>query len=228
MCRYASNQPLDETPQEEKAMKTFITELWSRVFSVLRWVSLFQIIRACIPALRESRIFVDAWVLGNSLFAILFLAICSAPSLRWWELVIIVYGAIRVIEVVVYQINVLLFDEYRAKKAGRPYALRSYRRIVILSLHNYVEVVFWFAIIYRNLSWAFQVTGPTLDSFFASLNLSFVTMTTFGQTRVSPIGTLGEMLILSQSVIGLFMALVVLARFISLLPEVETLDEFER
>jgi len=209
-------------------MKSFIVELWSRVFSALRWLSPFQLIRTCIPASRGSYVFVDAWVLGNFLLSVLLLVICSAPGLRWWELIAIVYGATRVVETVIYQINVLLFDEYRAKKARRPYALRGFRRIVILSLHNYIEIIFWFAIIYRNLNWAFQVGGAAFVSFFESFKLSFVTMTTFGQTGVSPKGILGEMLIFLQSAIGLFMALVVLARFISLIPIPETLDEFEK
>jgi len=209
-------------------MKSFIVELWSRVFSALRWLSLFRVIRTCIPAIRGSYVFVDAWVLGNLLLSAFLLTICSAPGLCWWELTAIVYGAIRVIEVIIYQANVLIFGEYRAKKAGKPFALRSFRRIVILLLHNYAEIIFWFAIIYRNLNWAFQVSGATLDSFFESFNLSFVTMTTFGQTGVSPIGVLGETLIFFQSAVGLFMALAVLARFISLIPEPETLDEFEK
>jgi hypothetical protein len=215
-------------PQEVEAMKSFIVELWARVFSALRWLSLFQIICTCIPSVRASYSFVDAWVLGNLLFSILLLAISSASGVHWWELPFVVYGTIRVVEIIIYQANVLLFDEYRAKKAGKSYALRSLRRTVILLLHNYTEIIFWFAIIYRNLNWAFQVSGATLNSFSESFNLSFVTMTTFGQTGVSPTGILGSILIFFQSATGLFMALVILARFISLIPEPETLDEFEQ
>jgi hypothetical protein len=53
-------------------------------------------------------------------------------------------------------------------------------------------------------------------------------MTTFGHTAISPRETLGDILIFIQSVIGLFMALLILARFISLIPTPETLDEFEK
>jgi len=222
-------------------MKSFIVEFWSRIFSILRWISPFQIIHTLIPSTRgdytlipstrerESHYpFVEVWVLGNLLLSIIFLLVCSASSLRWWEAIAVGYGGIRVFEVFIYQINVLLFDEYRARKAGKPFALRGYRRLVILLLHNYVEIIFWFALFYRNLGWAFETGELTLDSFLVSLKFSFVTMTTFGYSTIFPKEFLGDILTFSQSVIGLFMALLILARFISLIPTPETLDEFEK
>jgi len=191
-------------------------------------MSPFQIIRISIPATRRSYRFVDGWVLGNLLLSIVLLLMCSTPNLRWWETIAIGYGGIRVFEVFIYQINVLLFDEYRARKAGETYAVRGFRRIVILLLHNYVEIIFWFALFYRNASCAFDTSGSTLNSFLVSLNFSFVTMTTFGHAAISPTGILGNMLVFIQSVIGLFMALLILARFISLIPTPETMDEFEK
>ena len=209
-------------------MKSFLVEVWSKVFGILRWISPFQIIHILIPATKGSYRFVDGWVLGNLLLSVVLLLICSAPNLRWWEAIAIGYGGIRVFEVCIYQINVLLFDEYRARKAGKSYALRGFRRLVILSLHNYVEIIFWFALFYRNLGCAFETGQVSLDSFLVSLNFSFVTMTNFGHTVISPRGTLGVLLLFIQSVIGLFMALLILARFISLIPSPETLDEFEK
>ena len=122
----------------------------------------------------------------------------------------------------------LLFDEYRAKRAGKPYAFRGFRRIVVLLLHNYAEIIFWFALFYRNLDWAFQTYKVSLNSFLASLNFSFVTMTTLGYSTISPKEPLSDVLTLVHSAIGLFMALLILARFISLLPKPKTLDEFEK
>jgi hypothetical protein len=147
---------------------------------------------------------------------------------RWWEAFVIFYGITRVIEIFVYQINVLLFDEFRAKKAGNEYAIQGFRRIVVLLLHNYIEIIFWFAIFYRNAGWAFKTLSEDLDSFFVSLNFSFVTMTNFGHTVVSSTTIFGYILVFVQSVIGLFMTLLIIARFISLLPKPDTLDESER
>jgi hypothetical protein len=207
-------------------MSSFIVDFWSKIFNALRWVSLHQIIRTYIPTTTSSG-FVDCWALGNFLFSIVLLLVCSAPSLHWWEFLAFLYGVIRVFEVFIYQINVLLFDEYRAKKAGKPYALHGFRRIVILSLQNYVEIIFWFALIYRNIGWAFETHGIILNSFLVSLNLSFSTMTNFGYTAISPKETFGNIFIFVQSIIGLFMVLLILARFISLIPKPKTLDDFE-
>jgi len=209
-------------------MKSFIVELWSNIFLVLRWISPFQVIRTLIPSTKGSYRFVDGWVLGNLLFSIGQLWICSAPNLQWWEAIAVGYGGIRVFEVFIYQINVLLFDEYRARKAGKKYAVRSFRRIVILLLHNYAEIIFWFALFYRNFDYAFETHGVALNSFLVSLNFSFATMTTFGHTTKSPICAVGGILVFLQSIIGLFMALLILARFISLIPIPETKDEFEK
>ena len=209
-------------------MKSFIVDMWSKIFMVLGWISPFQVIRTLIPTTKESYRFVEWWVLGHLLLSIVLLSICSVLNLRWGEAIAVGYGVIRVFEVIIYQINVLLFDEYRARKTGKTYALRGFRRIVILLLHNYVEIIFWFALFYHNLDWAFETGRVSLSSFFAALNLSFVKMTTFGYTTIYPKETLGGILVFIQSAIGLFMVLLILARFISLIPKPKTLDEFEK
>lgn len=208
-------------------MKSFIVGLWSKIFGALRWISPFQIFRTLIPTIKESASFVDVWVLGNLLLSIILLSMCSAPNLLWWEILSICYGVIRVCEIGIYQINVLLFDEYRARKARKPYVVRDFRRLVLLLLHNYVEIIIWFALFYRNIDWAFETGGITLDSFLMALNFSFITMTSFGYSTIIPKEALSYILTIIQSAIGLFMALLILARFISLLPEPKTIDESE-
>ena len=226
-------------------MKSFIVERWSNVFSILEKLSPFWLVRKVagkkFPDVVESYGFVELWLLGHLLLSIVLLSICSALNLHWGEAIAtgaVIYGGLRVVEVIVYLINVVLFNEYRKrkeecrqKKEGItyvPYALRSYRRIVILLLHNYAEIIVWFALFYRNLDWAYQTYGTSLDSFFAALNFSFVTMTNFGYTTIYPKETLGEVFVFIQSAIGLFMVLLIIARFVSLIPKPKTLDEFER
>jgi len=58
------------------------------------------------------------------------------------------YGFFRTCEIVIYQANVMLFDEFRANKAGQEYFLDGYRRIVLLFIHNYFEIIFWLACAY--------------------------------------------------------------------------------
>ena len=209
-------------------MKSFIVEIWSIIFDGLRSISPFQMIRVLIPSIRGSYRFVDGWVLGNFILSIFLFFICSAPDLQWWESIAFGYGVIRIFEIFIYQINVLLFDEYRVKKAGGTYTLRGYRRIVILLLHNYIEIIFWFALFYRNIGYLFETGGVDFNQIIVSLNFSFVTMTTFGNTVISPKDNLGISITFIQSIIGLVMALLILSRFISLIPTPGTSDEFEK
>ena len=162
------------------------------------------------------------------MLSILLFLTCSAPGLRWWEAIAVVYGGIRVFEVIVYQVNVLVFDAYRAAKQGKPHAVASYRRLLILTLHNYGEIVFWFALFYRNFDWAFETAKTAVNSCLVAANFSFVTMTTFGYSDVRPTEPLGTILTLVQSAIGLFMVLILLAHYISLIPRRETMDKSER
>ncbi len=209
-------------------MKSFIVELWSIIFKWLRFVSLFQLIRALFPKTRGKHGFVDIWVLGNLIFSLLCLTFLSTPQVHWWEITILCYAGVRIFEVVIYQINVLLFDAYRAKRVGKDYAVGGFRRIVILLLHNYIEVLCWFALFYRNLAFLFDSKYISLDSLGGSLYFSLVTMSTLGYGDIITKDRAGLFLVFTQTSIGLFMALLILARFISLIPEPKTLDELEK
>jgi hypothetical protein len=208
-------------------MKSFIVKLWSWFFGILRWISLFQIVRVLFPKIKEPGA-VELWVFTNLMAAVVLLGLRDAYGWRWWEMLLIGYCAIRILEVVVYQVNVFLFDAYRAQKAGRTYELRGFRRLVILLLHNYVELIFWFAIIYRHFVSEFCVPAGSVDSFFQALSLSFNTMSTFGRSSALPKSFVAEILVLSQSVVGLFMALLIIARFIAIIPQPRTADELEK
>ncbi|MBL7154758.1 MAG: two pore domain potassium channel family protein [Phycisphaerae bacterium] len=209
-------------------MKSFIVEFWSKIFYGLRLVSLFQLIRVVFPKTKRSYGFVDIWVLGNSIFSFLCLAVLSIPQIRCLEIVVLCYAGVRIFEVIIYQINVLLFDEYRAKKAGREYAVGGFRRIVLLLFHNYIEIFCWFALFYRHLAFLFESRHISLNSLGGSLYFSLVTMSTLGYGDIVPQERAGLFLVFMQTSIGIFMALLILARFISLIPDPESLDELEK
>jgi len=209
-------------------MKSFIVEFWSRMFGALRWVSVFEPVRHFFPRLKTHGA-VDVWVLSNLSLAVIAALIAPCVSSGWAKVLLICYALLRVFEIVIYQVNVLLFDEYRARKISSPYALRGYRRLVILLLQNYIEIVFWFAAIYVALSIGFEFKVPgTADTFFGGMYSSFIIMTTFGEPNIAPKASWGAILILFQSGTGLFMTLLSLARFVSLIPTPESSDEFEK
>jgi len=194
----------------------------------LKWISIFQWVRKFFPKITTSRFFVEIWVLVNLIFSMACLALSSSTEIQWWELLLLLYAGIRVFEVVVYQVNVLLFNPYRAEKKGIKDELGSYRRIVICLIHNYLEILFWFALYYRNFFFSFETKTIALNTFSGSLYFSLVTMSTLGYGDITPKNLFGVVLCFGQTLVGIFMALLILGRFISLLPRPGTLDKHEK
>lgn len=172
--------------------------------------------------------FVDLWVMGNLLLSMVlsYFLVNYRGDNKWYIILISIYTFMRVFEVVIYQINVNLFHLYRAKKKNRAYSIKSPTRTMVLLLHNYIELIFWFIIIaigsvaiikgralpVRN--WTFCVRKSftcfvTLDYeaiFDIWFNKDFAT-----KTRLLYVGIL-------EVVSGLIMTVISLANFIGKLP----------
>lgn len=211
-------------------MSSFIVEFWSRVFTLLGKLSIFALISFMFPKAKSSYAFADAWVLGHLLLAFVSVIIVShLPNGSVISTIIVVYGLLRVFEIAVYQVNVLLFGEYRAIKQGQSYALYGYRRIVLLLLHNYVEIILWLGCTYTVFAtdYTHKWEGGA-STMLGAIYSSFITMTTFGDFDLMPRSNLAAIILLFHATIGLFMTLLSLARFISLIPTPKTLDPTEQ
>lgn len=212
--------------------KSFIVRFWARVFGFLGSVSLFWLFTR-IRCLRENYVFVEIWVLSWGAAALGSLLAVAVASNRALLFILTIIGGLRVAEIVIYHINVLLFDEWRCKQkpSEAPYAVRSYRRSVILLIHNYLEILVWFATFYIRAAIGFhsEPDGLSLDTVVGALYHSVVTMTTLGYGDIYP--KTGEwvaaFLTVSQTIIGVFLAVVVLARVIGLVPRPLSMDEHE-
>jgi hypothetical protein len=176
--------------------------------------------------------FVEFWVMGHTLLALfLFILGRNIPTIpKGLVIFFLAYGFLRIFEMTVYQVNVLLFDPYRKPD----YAVNSYRRLVILLFHNYVEVILWFAGSYTWLAnLGLGILPPAMmGSWFSTFMYSFLTMVGFGANSISEY-TLSHLtpwhtVLLLQAIIGLFMTIVCLARFISLLPAPDTQNPEEQ
>lgn len=207
---------------------SFIVKFWSSVFSGLSRLSVFWLIRKVVPGAVSAR-FVDAWVMGHVALALV--AVFVVDRLGPHSHVssaLVIYGLLRVLEIAVYQANVLLFDEYRAVKAGRKYALHGYRRMILLLIHNYIEIILWLACTYAMFAAEFvHKWEGGARTMLGSIYSSFITMTTFGDFDLLPNSNLAAVILIFHSTVGLFMTLLSLARFISLIPEPDTRDPEE-
>ena len=209
-------------------MPSFIVEFWSSTFSFLAKISIFSLVRKLFPSAISAR-FVDIWVLCNLALSMVAIFVAAYSRYPIFGYLFMGYGFLRAFEIVVYQTNVLLFDEYRVIKAGGEYYLEGYRRIVLLLLHNYFEIIFWLACTYTVMSTDFEHkwqsgAGTVLGGIYSS----FITMTTFGDFDLMPKTSMAAFVLLFHASVGLFMTLLSLARFISLIPAPKTLDVIER
>lgn len=209
--------------------RTIVVGFWAEIFRWLGFVSLFSVVGLFVPRVRSSYLFVDVWVMGHTALAFIVAVIATVRIQQPVTLLLQVavsYGALRVFEIVVYQLNVMLFDEYRLAKSGKTYALRGYLRIVLLVLHNYVEILLWFTTAYVLAARSgFVELGDF--GFFSVFRQSLLFMVALSGDAARPIHVLGVVLVLVQSGVGVLMTIIVLSQFLSLLPAPASIDQFE-
>lgn len=217
----------------------FVIEFWHRLLIFLEKISVFYFLRSYLPNLKKSNgdfvfpkwrkflsknfFIVDLWVVLNNILAIIFIALVQLNIPIWLKYVFLIYGTLRVFEIFIYQLNVIFVHPYKIN-AGT-YALKSYRRMTIMLLHNFFEIVCWFAGTYLLLNFMqFSKTDVNV-----ALNQSFLQMITYNMEIAGEKPKLLARTILQlQAVIGVFMTVLSFARFTSLLPKPNTLDDSEK
>jgi hypothetical protein len=208
-------------------VETFVVALWQRIGDAIQWLSPQTLLGRIVPFFRAYWV-VDAWVIVHAVLAVIALLIVepagkTGRAMNWF----VVYGIIRLLEIVHHQAATVFFDPFRHPGGLREYAVRSYRRMLLLTLHNYSEIVFWFAAGYRYWSAAFDDESVVATP-LGALYYSTVTMTTLGYGDVVPVNDIGRALVVLQLGVTVFMTLVILGRFVSYLPIPKTLDHTER
>jgi len=204
---------------------SFLVDMWECIFRVLSYISIFYIIRKVKRKITYR--FVDFWVIGNFFFSIIssILVFCLNADLLYLMIVLSVYGALRVFEVIVYQINVVFFDPYRAYKAKKEYKIKSIRRMILALFHNYIEIMFWFAVIMLTIAKALHISiTATWVEYVTSTILCVAIFDRSGLENI-----IGENLVITQLVFfeimsGLIMTIISIARFIGILPSVDEID----
>jgi hypothetical protein len=203
----------------------FLLDFWNKIFGFLEKLSIFNLVRKLIKP--KSSNFVDYWVLGNLLFSILSTIFIynMAGNHSILIYVIIGYSVLRVFEVIIYQINVLLFHPYRAYLAKKEYKLKSITRMVVALLNNYIEIMFWYTAIVialvvlnegtaYNLAWSEYIKSNVLC--IATLDGSSIK-----DTLNKTYSYLSD-LIFIEIISGIVMTIISLARFIGALPGAES------
>src|ERR1039458_8985812 len=185
-------------------MDTFILSWAEFGLNLLRRASLFRLLQFALPGIGGTYAFVDAWVIINlfGAFSSWLFEGTTTPGL--FGTLVVVYAGLRVLELVAYNTGVLIFDSLRSSN----YALRSFRRSLILSSINYIEVLFWFAASYRHFATAFE-KPEVIGTLTGSLYFSTVTMATVGYGDIVPNEDYSRWLIIVHILVSVFFAIVV-------------------
>lgn len=209
---------------------SFVVAFYAAVFKVLNEFTLFSLLRRAVPSLlRPSRAYttVEVWVITNTVVALTAALYAYSRPTSLIVSVLLVYGALRVFEIVIVQVNVLFFDQWRSWRAGKPYSVRGYRRTALLLLHNYVELTFWFMTVILYLYHTSHVAVENV-AFVDIFRTSLLSMVSFSTADVRALDSWSSVILALQSVVGIFMTLLTLSRFISLIPAPPTMEASEQ
>lgn len=212
---------------KKKYDNSIIINFWNAVFSILEQISIFNLIRYILKLFKKqiSYRFVEGWVVFNLMFAFLSSLFIYNGANEILASIIALYGVLRIFEIVVYQINVLIFHPYRSQLNGKKYSIKSPTRIVVLLFHNYFEIIFWYASIFMAIH---TISNIALGStWFEYIKQSILCFATFDTTLVNNSSLISAVshVAFSELIAGVFMTIVSLARFIGLLPEVESIEK---
>lgn len=191
-------------------------------FTLIGWaqaVTPFEVVSKRLLGLKQvGYFFVDTWVLAHLAIAVATWALISTTSTGFLPWLCVVYGGVRVLELTLYNIDVMLGDP----TTSEPYKIRSLRRSLLLGIVNYAEVLFWFSAFYRFGATFFGTNAELVSSATGSFYFSILTMATYGD--ITPNAPFARWLVAFHLILSLFLTLGVLARFVSVLPRPKSHD----
>lgn len=215
--------------------------LFYYLFAIMRHLSVFQIIRDVVTAFWNKKynkeklekksdkyikrwnkykpfvfkpIFPEIWLLSNLLFGIIGVVLwenINSNVLKW---IYTIYAFERILEIFVYQVNVMFFDPM--KNHGKRYYINSAVRSIIMVILNLAEYIIFFTIIYLKFGNGENAISAIQSSFNIITGL---------ELSVKGKGNLWMTIGYVEAVIGIFMNIVCIARFMSLLPDVDNKNE---
>lgn len=210
-----------------------LVRFWGKIFRFLKKISVFTLVRNILKKMNieASYNFVDYWVIGNLVLSVIAsMAAYHLPSnFKMIIIVVSIYGAVRIFEILIYQINVVLFDPFENGKVNKNYKVKSIQRMVLALIHNYIEIMFWYAGIMIMLvrfngteleaSWGEYVISNIMCVATLDINMpvQFQEGASSALYRVA----------FAEVISGIIMTIISLARFIGLLPAVSTIADDE-
>jgi len=166
---------------------------------------------------------IDLYLLIWALVIIVFLVYLAprAPSCSIVRVIVCVILGYRVFEIAQVSVNLTLFDHLRIT---RIHSVSGITRTLLFTLWNYLEILGCFAAIYRAFpTFVVDSHGMSIGTTGEAIYFSAITQLTVGYGDLHPIG-LHRGMAAVQGMLGLLFALLVLARFVTLLPPIKSIQ----
>lgn len=164
--------------------------------------------------------FIDLYLLTWFCVEVLLYAYNTSIS-SWLIMSLAIY---RLIEIIQVYGNVLVFHRLRHDPSLGPFTIISYSRSLIIGVLSYIEIAVLYGLLFFVLR--SNLTG-NMVSVFDAFYYSVVTITTLGYGDIAPQG-LARLVAASEAVLGVLFGIMLLGRFLALLPEVRALIDDRR
>jgi Ion channel len=169
------------------------------------------------PALQRNRDIFILFMLGLSTAMVVAFHI-NGSGLDRWRQAIAALGLYRAVDLFISLGRTGVFLSFRGDVKLKEEPIWRVQRALLGVMVNYVELIMWFTVIYRQLS----LTSPCefsehivrVDQAF---NLSFSTMTTIGYGKYAPDGIVSNLLAFFQVLIGVILLVLVVGSVLALI-----------
>lgn len=149
-------------------------------------------------------------ILLNILIGLSLIGLNSEFNIPQWILnCFIIYAFVRIADIIIYQLYAI--------KVSTPNTVTSPSRIVFLIFLNYFEIIIWFAFFYQILGKIDSSLSDLSHSISNSLYFSLSNIALLGVSSIDPQNAITKFFISVEILLGLFIIVITIARFIPLL-----------
>lgn len=190
-----------------------VYKFWCSVAIFLESILPFNLARKCIK--KNIKDFSEKWVVIHTILSVLAAVVTSQMDSVVISKILVIYAMVRIFEIIIYQINVLIFHPYRAMvlEGADEYILQNPYRSVVLLGHNLVEIIFWFTAV---LGYIQTIRIPLIQALMENTIRIF----TFNYERIPGQPTELQYVIFAEVLCGVILVIISLAKFIGELPHV--------
>jgi hypothetical protein len=177
----------------------------TRTFNQKRYAGTGKFRDATIKRGKKIELYLFIWLLILLVFAI------SVAKFNLFSTIIVYICLFRVFELTQSAINMNIFDPLRME--GKVHYISGITRTIVISIWNYLELLFCFAIVYSARIAELHNARDWTDAYY----FSAITQLTIGYGDLVPNGML-RIIAPIQGFVGFLFAIFVFARFITMLP----------